>query len=561
MNDDDEKGRNDSNDDDESVKSKNLLASSSEEDGQPNSGSSSDDDNDEEWRPKDQKKQRGSRSSRENSEGDDDGHEMLNTADSPSLPPTSNKRKMTKKQKPKNQNKDVVGGISRRQKRRRSIDKRLENLRVDKNGKRRDKNSTTSSSSAVDIDWNRLADNNSELALQPLFEGLDTNQISSLIGLATTLGQENDQKEDAVEEPISSNNNPLHVLDNPDQRPPLRHSFLNYIIHRATAIQTQQRQQDDDDDDDDDNDCCIEELFDTSALVAMGWILENMITASLLPYSDLHVLRCRQLDDNNSNGQQKDHEDIVTIPKPLEENKKILTGPICRQQINSDQLVSSNANQKKPSSSFDEWTLPPEEAMMKLLQQNYIVPSSSSSEGDNNISGCMSLLQEPSRSFVAGINNPISTIPIAGSRTKRKQRPQEQEQYEQYSSKQKYPIGTKVIKTFAGDDEPSKGEVIDYEEDDDFYRIRYDPDGDEEELNESELKSIIVVDDENDRVLSPPRTSSGGDTTNATTVVNAERTQQHRRHVKAISNAICLDPYVANHNKELLPLFLPTPPK
>lgn len=100
---------------------------------------------------------------------------------------------------------------------------------------------------------------------------------------------------------------------------------------------------------------CILESFDTSASVALGMVLEEMITANLLPLAEAHVQRCRQLEQQE------------------------------------EQLKPVSPRPENPS--FQEWTLPPEEAIFN------IITSSLTSDSSGNLpSAC-----PPTRSILANM--------------------------------------------------------------------------------------------------------------------------------------------------------------
>ena len=84
--------------------------------------------------------------------------------------------------------------------------------------------------------------------------------------------------------------------------------------------------------------------LDTSALVAMGVILEEAITANLLPLAEYHVQRCRALE-------QKEEE--------YEQKKEAL-----------GEYIPSNYER----GSFHQWTLPPEEAIFNIMMSSLSSP-------------------------------------------------------------------------------------------------------------------------------------------------------------------------------------------
>jgi hypothetical protein len=95
----------------------------------------------------------------------------------------------------------------------------------------------------------------------------------------------------------------------------------------------------------------LHQSFGESALVAIGMILEEMLTASLLPLAGLHVQRCRELEKVHSE----------------EETESLLLNP-----INGQSIPSHQTNINETETPFQEWTLPPEEAMFKLLEQGMV---------------------------------------------------------------------------------------------------------------------------------------------------------------------------------------------
>jgi hypothetical protein len=100
------------------------------------------------------------------------------------------------------------------------------------------------------------------------------------------------------------------------------------------------------------------EKFDISALIAIGMLVEEMITVSLLPLAQDHVNRCRALeqveDDHSSNNKRK------------------------RQQQTYDM---------KQQHSFFQWTLPPDEAIAKLMPTK--IPRINDNNNNNDCSRYM----------------------------------------------------------------------------------------------------------------------------------------------------------------------------
>ena len=136
----------------------------------------------------------------------------------------------------------------------------------------------------------------------PLTSYIPVRELDSLVGWATHI---EDSK--ATTEP---NHNPLVDLPNS----PLPPSILQMLRDAAwKAINADEKKKN------------LFEAFDQSALVALGMLLEEMITASLVPIAELHVKRCRRLEEQDSSR----------------------------------------------SRAFQEWTLPPEEAIMEIINDDH----------------------------------------------------------------------------------------------------------------------------------------------------------------------------------------------
>jgi hypothetical protein len=187
---------------------------------------------------------------------------------------------------------------------------------------------------------------------QSLFASLDADQVESLVAWAHYGGT-------APDNPLAAGP-PLAGIgpqapgqeDGEIERNPLRHllvntplplSFLNYFIHRASKVPEFHEG--------------LYASFEDSALVAIGMIMEEIITASLLPLAGCHVLRCQQLEAKPS----KDE----TLLAPIAEVS--LSHPISCQPMKVDPR-----NLSENETAFTAWTLPPEEAMLKLVSQGVI---------------------------------------------------------------------------------------------------------------------------------------------------------------------------------------------
>lgn len=80
------------------------------------------------------------------------------------------------------------------------------------------------------------------------------------------------------------------------------------------------------------------ESCNTSCLVAMGMVLEEAMTANLLPLAELHVQRCRAMEEQEAKYEEQQEERGVPLPVNYERE------------------------------SFHQWTLPPEEAILNVMR-------------------------------------------------------------------------------------------------------------------------------------------------------------------------------------------------
>jgi len=101
------------------------------------------------------------------------------------------------------------------------------------------------------------------------------------------------------------------------------------------------------------NECKFEGTLkqcDTSAQVAIGMVLEEAMTAALLPLAEYHVRRCRQLEAQED--QQRAKAGEVTATNRL--GKKFM-------------LAVDNRRQDNEIFAFHQWTLPPEEGIFNIM--------------------------------------------------------------------------------------------------------------------------------------------------------------------------------------------------
>jgi hypothetical protein len=156
---------------------------------------------------------------------------------------------------------------------------------------------SNSHSSPLDfmVDWDHLAA--SRFGQDSLLRFLSIPERDTLVGWATHVDDS-----EIVEDP-----NPLAGL--PNQLPPSP-AFREYMSTVARGILSSEKNESD-----------LWESFDQSAMVAIGIVMEETLTATLLPLAQKHVQRCQRLE---------------SMPDSEEQT-------------------------------FREWTLPPEQAIRKLL--------------------------------------------------------------------------------------------------------------------------------------------------------------------------------------------------
>jgi len=97
--------------------------------------------------------------------------------------------------------------------------------------------------------------------------------------------------------------------------------------------------------------------LDTSAMVAIGMALEEMVTMALLPLAAKHVARCRRIEDDEAQRQPEQEDEKSGIS----DEGNDVPREVIRPQDNRKQTA------------FQDWTLPPEEALLKLFTEE--IPS------------------------------------------------------------------------------------------------------------------------------------------------------------------------------------------
>jgi hypothetical protein len=199
-------------------------------------------------------------------------------------------------------------------------------------------------------DWDRLAD--TKWGREVLYRYMTEGESSVLVGLATTYANEEAKTEFPMngEFPVHDDGNPS--FQDPEEinpliglpNDPMPPSYLHHIVRRALEAE--------------EFDESLNHAFGDSAMVAIGMLVEEMVTASLLPLAGLHVLRCRELEEASSD-------------EPITVNRQNSLHPVSGKVVQTLQP----SNFRKEDNAFHEWTLPPEEALHKLYMDGRFQPN------------------------------------------------------------------------------------------------------------------------------------------------------------------------------------------
>lgn len=219
------------------------------------------------------------------------------------------------------------------------------------------------------VDWYNVANSyGNDFAL---LDSLPVWEISSLVGWATHLTRDNEPPRVPEDDEATLSTrvadereslfkfNPLRGLVNT----PLPPSHLEYISNIATneVLDFEEVLE-------------LLAMFDQSSLIAMGMLLEEMLTTSLLPLAQAHVQACREM-ESRLNPDSKD-----TAKKPGETWNPETTIPdeagsaappaknMGPQRGMDQQLAAKVAAEDF----FHRLTLPPEEAILKLVQERQL---------------------------------------------------------------------------------------------------------------------------------------------------------------------------------------------
>lgn len=181
----------------------------------------------------------------------------------------------------------------------------------------------------------------------PLTANLLEEDLADLIGLTVTEGDHAFEHSigEAGEHYLEQNFDQEREAFNPsygeDKTPPSP-EFLQYILER---IQNHQEY-----------DESLNEAFDTSAIVAIGMFIEEMLTTAMLPIAGLHVLRCRELE--NKPGEDGGHYE------PLGEK-------VAHHPVTGEKVIYDTRRIDLTVGAFNTWTMPAEKAMYKVLEEGF----------------------------------------------------------------------------------------------------------------------------------------------------------------------------------------------
>jgi hypothetical protein len=221
------------------------------------------------------------------------------------------------------------------------------------------------------VDWHNLARGYGTDYL--LLDALPVWEVSSLVGWATHLTQDNDNSPIAGEGAEASNGsasslpfNPLRGLVNT----PLPFSNLEYIanVARKEVLNF-------------DEFLKLLGRFDQSALVAVGVVLEEMLTTSLLPLAKAHVQACRE-EECKLSSETTETSELEKMGKSEEAARP--DEAFSFEQQNGRQLQEElvtplphamdlqRAAKIAAEDLFHRRTLPPEEAIFRLIQDRKV---------------------------------------------------------------------------------------------------------------------------------------------------------------------------------------------
>ncbi|CAB9512181.1 expressed unknown protein [Seminavis robusta] len=134
------------------------------------------------------------------------------------------------------------------------------------------------------VNWNTLANRN--WGMRSVVAQLPHHELDSLVGWATHHVTANNTKSTQVSNPLEMGDDPYPPL--PSHLEYLQEMARDYVSSQLPKDKKKKKKGNDPFEQ-------VLESLDTSAAVTMGHVLENMITANLLPLAELHVQRCRQL--------------------------------------------------------------------------------------------------------------------------------------------------------------------------------------------------------------------------------------------------------------------------
>ena len=110
---------------------------------------------------------------------------------------------------------------------------------------------------------------------------------------------------------------------------------------------------------------CLRHTFDETALVALGVLVQEVMTAVFFPLARKHVARCRILDEERTISEREER--CMYIKQKSAKRRKL-------EVIDIFKNSRVEMNREKDELPLIQWALPPSEAITALTQENYNQP-------------------------------------------------------------------------------------------------------------------------------------------------------------------------------------------
>jgi hypothetical protein len=201
------------------------------------------------------------------------------------------------------------------------------------------------------VDWDRLVE--TRWGTDRFNKYLPVFQIDELLGWATHLSSSSLSLSDPYPpntQQQQKDHNPLLGLPNVPMRPTMLRDLIQipaYEIWNSTRNEKENV------------DTCRHQ-FDHSADMAISIMLEEMITLTLMPMAQLHVQRCRQLEESIPDWNEYIHDDV-----DRHVSSKTTGEDSLHESEHDPRSISEHQRQRQEL--WDRWTLPAEEAILSLI--------------------------------------------------------------------------------------------------------------------------------------------------------------------------------------------------